>query len=117
MINFKELNNSISPFSVEAARLTRDHWNSIAKPIGSLGLLEEALVQIAGLTGSHRISLEKRAVIVLCADNGVVEEGVTQTDASVTADMAHNISSGNASVCCMAKVANADIITVDIGMN
>ena len=117
MINFKELNNSISPFSVEAARLTRDHWNSIAKPIGSLGLLEEALVQIAGLTGSHRIGLEKRAVIVLCADNGVVEEGVTQTDASVTADMAHNISSGNASVCCMAKVANADIITVDIGMN
>lgn len=99
-----------------AMRAARDHWNGIAKPIGSLGLLEDAITQIAGLTGSPRVKLGKRAVLVMCADNGVVAEGVTQTGQEVTALVAGNMVKHDSSVCRMAEIARADVFPVDMGM-
>ena len=68
-----------------ARRAARVRWDDLAKPLGSLGLLEQAIGQIAAITGSPEVTLERRALAVLCADNGVVAQGVTQTDSSVTA--------------------------------
>ena len=52
----------------------------------------------------------------MCADNGVVEEGVTQTGQEVTALVTENMSTGDTSVCRMSHVAGADVIPVDIGV-
>ena len=60
-------------------------WNDCAKPLGSLGLLETAVESIAALTGNAQISLFPRSVLLLCADNGVVAQGVTQSPSEVTA--------------------------------
>ena len=68
----------------EAAR----RWDSIAKPIGGLGLLEEAVIRAAGVQGTADVSLDRKALAVFCADNGVTEEGVTQTGPEVTASVA-----------------------------
>ncbi len=94
----------------------RDRWNGIAKPIGSLGLLEDAVSKIAGLTGSAKVRLGKRAVLVMCADNGVVAEGVTQTGQEVTALVAGNMVKHDSSVCRMAQVAHAEVYPIDMGM-
>ena len=59
-------------------------WDSLAKPLGSWGILEEAIVRIAALTGTAEVCLKNRALVVLCADYGVVSQGVSQSDASVT---------------------------------
>lgn len=53
----------------------RKRWDSLAKPLGSLGLLEEAVIKIAALTGNAEVHLNSRALLVLCADNGVVAQG------------------------------------------
>ncbi len=111
-----ELTGRIAPPDEGAMKAARDHWNGIAKPIGSLGLLEDAVVQIAGLTGDPRVKLDRRAVLVMCADNGVVAEGVTQTGQEVTALVAGNMTRQDSSVCRMAQVARADVIPVDMGM-
>ncbi len=100
--------------AARAAALT--HWDSLAKPLGSLGLLEEAVVRVAALTGKEAVSLPKRALLVLCADNGVVAQGVTQTDSSVTGAVARALGAGESTVCHMAKVANCAVIPVDIGI-
>ena len=71
----------------EAAR----RWAACAKPLGSLGLLETALEDIAALTGSADIALEPREVLVFCADNGVVAQGVAQSDSSVTRIVTRNL--------------------------
>jgi len=68
------------------------------------------------LTGTPRVRLGKQAVVVFCADNGVVAEGVTQTDASVTATMAGQIRDHRSSVCRMAAAADAEVFPVDMGM-
>jgi nicotinate-nucleotide--dimethylbenzimidazole phosphoribosyltransferase len=115
-MNLQELLQTITPPDEGAMQAARDHWNGIAKPIGSLGLLEDAVVQIAGLSGSPRVSLGKRAVLVMCADNGVVAEGVTQTGQEVTALVAGNMVKHDSSVCRMAEVAGADVFPIDMGM-
>lgn len=109
-------NAAIAPQDTAAMSRAKAHWDGIAKPLDGLGKLETALVRIAGLTGSEAIRLDRRTVLVLCADNGVVKEGVTQTDASVTAVMARRIFEHRSSVCLMAKTARADVIPVDLGM-
>ena len=69
---------AIEPLDEKAMEQAWQHWDSIAKPLRSLGKLEETIVQIAGITGNPRVSLDRKALMIFCADNGVVEEGVTQ---------------------------------------
>ena len=113
---FLRWNAAIVPPDRAAAARAKARWDGIAKPLDGLGKLETAVVRIAGITGSEQVSLDRRTVLVLCADNGVVKEGVTQTDASVTATMARRISERRSSVCLMAKTARAEVIPVDLGM-
>lgn len=106
----------ISPADAVAAALARRRWNSIAKPLGSLGLLEDAVIRIAGMIGSPQVDISRRAIVVMCADHGVVAEGVTQTGQEVTAIVTENMARGDTSVCRMARVAHAELLPVDIGV-
>lgn len=116
-MNFQALNRRIKPPDIAASRDCRARWNTIAKPVGSLGLLEEAVIKIAALTGEVLPDISRRAVLVLCADNGVVAEGVTQTGSEVTALVAENIARGQACIRYMAARANVEVLAVDMGMN
>ena len=113
---FLTWNERIAPQDTAAMARAKAHWDGVAKPLDGLGKLETAIVRIAGITGDKNISIDRRTVLVLCADNGIVKEGVTQTDASVTATMARRIFEHRSSVCLMAKTAHADVIPVDLGM-
>ena len=107
---------AIVPADRAAMDAAWQRWDSIAKPLRSLGLLEEAVVRIAGMTGTPAVKLGRRAVIAMCADNGVVAQGVTQTGQEVTAIVTENMSTGDTSVCRMAAAAGAEVIPVDIGV-
>lgn len=107
--------NNTLDYSAMAA--CKKHWDSIAKPIGSLGLFEDMIIKIAGIQGSEEVHIGKKAVVVMCSDNGVVKEKVTQTDSSVTALVTENFAKGIASINQMADAAGAKVIPVDIGIN
>lgn len=107
---------AIHPPHEEAMRLSALRWSHVAKPLNSLGILEEDIIKIAGITGNQEINLRKKALVILCGDNGIVEEGVTQTGMEVTAVVAENMTEGNSSVCIMAKRAGTDVFPVDIGV-
>ena len=65
----------------------------------------------------HRIfPVKKRALVAMCADNGVVEEGVTQTGQEVTAIVAENFLRGDTSACVMCRQCGTDVFPVDVGM-
>lgn len=112
----QEMIRRIPEFDKNAAARAQERWNGIAKPLGSLGLLEKAVVRIAGLTGNPAYRIDKRAVLVFCADNGVVRQGVTQTGGEVTALLARALAKGELSVCKMARLANARVYGVDMGV-
>ena len=111
-----DLLKSIVPADGKAKQQAQRRWDSIAKPLGSLGRLEEAVVRIAGMRGNPNFSLERRGLVIMCADNGVVAEGVTQTGQEVTATVTENFTKGATSVCAMARVAKCDWFPVDIGV-
>ena len=108
---------SKSKIHMESRIACKSRWDSIAKPLGSLGRLEEVLIQIAGIQGTHQVEIRNRALLIMCADNGVVDEGVTQTGSEITALVAENFLEHNSCVCIMAKQAGVDVIPIDIGMN
>ena len=115
-MTLEETLEKIHPADKTAMEAALAHWNNIAMPLHSLGRLQDTVVRIAGMTGNARVDLKKKALVVMCADNGVVAEGVTQTDSSVTAVVAKNMLTGDSSVCCMGRVTGADVIPVDAGM-
>lgn len=61
--------------------LAQVQWNAVAKPLNSLGRFEKLVIQMAGITGSANVQVSPACVLVCCADNGVVAEGVSQSRA------------------------------------
>lgn len=92
------------------------HWNNIAKPLHSLGELEEIIIKIAGIQSRENIDISKKLVIIMCADNGIVEENISQAGSEVTAIVTENFAKGIASINHMAKYVGADVLPVDIGV-
>lgn len=101
----------------EAAMETaRQKQMKLAKPPGSLGKLEEITIQLAGILGRLPKSGMKKRVIVLCADNGVVDEGVSSAPRSVTLAQAMNMTKGLTGVGVLAAHAGAGLQVVDMGI-
>lgn len=115
-MTLEEAKKQIPPLNTRAMEEAVAHWNSIAKPLHSLGKLEDLVVQLAGIAGTPNVKIEKRALVAMCADNGVVEEGVTQSGQEVTAIVAENFLKAETTACIMAKNCRADVYPVDVGM-
>jgi len=94
----------------------RQRWNSLAKPLGSLGLLEDMAVRIAAVTGKVDFPFDRRLMYVICADNGVIAQGISQSDASVTLAVARALAEGTSTVSYMAAAARCAVQPVDVGM-
>jgi len=106
---------AIHPADQKAVETAWRRWDSIAKPLRSLGLLEEFVARIAGMTAGA-VELSPRALVAMCADNGVVAQGVSQSPQEITAVVTENFSRGTTCMCRMARQAGADVIPVDIGV-
>lgn len=107
---------SIRPASEQAMERAWAHWNDLALPLHSLGRLQDTVVRIAGMMRTPQVTLGKKALVVMCADNGVVEEGVTQSGQEVTRIVAENFLQEKATAAILCKKAGADIFPVDIGI-
>ncbi len=113
-MTLNELIMQIKPSDEVTKSAARCYWDCIAKPLRGMGLMEDYITKITGVLGETEQF--KKCVAVMCADNGIVEENVTQTGSDVTAIVARNIMDGRATVANMAKIANADVIAYDVGM-
>ena len=116
MERLKIWKEGVAPWDRNAADEARARWDSIAKPLDGLGTLEKIIADIAGMQASADVDLSPAALYVFCADNGIVNEGVAQTDSSVTAAVARSIAKGRSTVCLMAGRAGTEVCPVDVGM-
>lgn len=116
MSELKKIISEIRPGDQEAAEACQRRLDHIAKPLGSLGELENILCMIARAQGTPDISVEKKCVLVYCSDNGIVAQGVAQSDHTVTTSIARSLAAGRSSVCVMAASCGADTFPIDVGM-
>lgn len=115
-MNLNEMISQIKPVNKEAYNVCKKRFDNVAKPIGSLGKLEELIERIAGITGSADIDISKKAVAVFCADNGVLKHGVAMHDHHVTTAIGKFLRDGRGNVSTMAEASGADVFAMDIGM-
>ena len=115
-MTLEETMQKIRPVDVAAMAAAKQHWDGLGKPLGSLGRLEKALIQIAGIQRTGDVHIDRKALVIMCADKGVVEEGVTQCGQEVTATVAENFLDEKSCVAIMCRRAGTKICPVDIGM-
>src|SRR2546421_12101732 len=78
-----EVAASITPLDAAAMEQARARQLQLTKPPGSLGRLEEIAVQMAGMPRQPLHEVKRNAVIVMAADHGVADEGVSAYDSAV----------------------------------
>ena len=98
-------------------KASKRKWDAIAKPLDSLGKFEEVVSRIAAISGSDDVNIDSAILYVFASDNGVVDEGISQSGQEVTKICAEGIASGRHSVAVMAKKAGVDVQVVDVGIN
>lgn len=106
----------IRPADAEAVRAARRYADSLAKPPGSLGQLEEIAAKLAGITGSVKNEMRKTRITVLAADNGVCAEGVSSAPQHVTADQAVNMTRGITGMAALAAEFGCEVQVTDVGI-
>jgi nicotinate-nucleotide--dimethylbenzimidazole phosphoribosyltransferase len=107
---------SIPEFDKETAQKAADRQDKLTKPRGSLGVLEELSIRLAGIKGEEYPSLINKAVIVMAGDHGIALEGVSAYPAEVTPQMVLNFLKGGAAINVLSRQANARVVIVDIGV-
>lgn len=100
-----------------AMHAAKKRWNRVAKPLHSMGILEDYVIRLAGVAGSDAVCIDRRAVVVMCGDHGVVAEGVTQSGSEVTRIVAEAMAEGDGNINNLARVYHADVFPVDMGIS
>ena len=113
----KETLQFIEPLNKEAMKKAWDRLDSLSKPIGSLGELENIIAKMAGITGNIHNKINKKNVVIMCSDNGVVEEDVSNCPKSVTATVTNNFTKKITGVYVLSKFSGSDITVVDVGID
>lgn len=112
-----ELLASIEGLDHHAMELAKKREDSLAKPPGSLGRLEEIAIQLSGISGNLHNNADKSCVAIMCSDNGVVEEGVSSAPQFVTLAQTVNFTRRLTGVGTLAKYFDSDLLVVDLGVN
>jgi nicotinate-nucleotide--dimethylbenzimidazole phosphoribosyltransferase len=106
---------AVAPACRQAALQAQARLDSKTKPRGSLGRLEELACRLASIYGTGAPTSPARAVVVMAADHGVAEEGVSAYPQEVTAQMVGNFAAGGAAINVLARLQQARVIVVDMG--
>ncbi len=117
MRDLDEIVLGITDLDAEHMKAAQERQNTLTKPAGSLGILEQISIRLAGMQGTTRPVIGKKTVIVMAGDHGITEEGVSAYPADVTAQMVYNFAAGGAAVNVLAKQAEANVVVVDVGVN
>ena len=98
------------------ARAVRERWNSLTKPPGSLGRLEDMVLHLALVQGTPDPRLERRAMFVFCGDHGVAAQRVSAYPQEVTRQMVMNFMEGGAAINVLCRQFEIDPVIVDMGV-
>lgn len=108
--------NAIEDLDSQAMIAAKERQDQLTKPQGSLGVLEEISIRLAGITGNPRPHIDKKVVIVMAGDHGVVAEGVSAFPSEVTPQMVANFAAGGAGINVISRHVGASVKVVDIGV-
>jgi nicotinate-nucleotide--dimethylbenzimidazole phosphoribosyltransferase len=95
----------------------RERWDSLTKPRGSLGRLEDSVVRLGEIQNSAMPSVDRRAMYVFCGEHGITAEGVSLYPSVVTREMVRNFVRGGAAINVLCRQSNIRTFVVDAGVS
>jgi len=107
---------NIRPLDVKSMAAAKARQDTLTKPTGSLGRLEELSIRIAGMQGKSLPQIKQKAVIVMAADHGVAARGTSAYPQEVTAEMVLNFLHGGAGINVISRQVGARVVIVDMGV-
>jgi nicotinate-nucleotide--dimethylbenzimidazole phosphoribosyltransferase len=107
--------DAIGKIDFSLARETQKRLDTLTKPQGSLGRLEELAKQVVEITGKENPPTGNKVIFVMAGDHGVVEEGVSAFPQEVTPQMVYNFIRGGAGINVLARHVGARVVVVDMG--
>jgi nicotinate-nucleotide--dimethylbenzimidazole phosphoribosyltransferase len=113
----RDVIRKIQPGNAEFESTAKRHLDSLTKPIGSLGQLEDVAAQYVAWRQQDSPSISGKAVYVFAADHGIVEQGVSAYPKDVTPQMVFNFLNGGAAINVLARQAQSDVFVVDVGVD
>ncbi|HUI28097.1 MAG TPA: nicotinate-nucleotide--dimethylbenzimidazole phosphoribosyltransferase [Candidatus Kryptonia bacterium] len=116
MISLTDLVARIVPVDRGIAAATQDRLDHKTKPRRSLGRLEDLACRIAAMRGTLDPHLSSKAIVVMGADHGVADEGVSAYPQAVTRQMLLTFAAGGAAINVLARQAQARVVVADLGV-
>jgi nicotinate-nucleotide--dimethylbenzimidazole phosphoribosyltransferase len=107
---------NIPPFDPISANQALLRQNDLTKPRGSLGILEDLSIRLAGIQATSTPSASRKIVIIMAGDHGVASAGVSAYPPDVTYQMVLNFLRGGAAINVLARQMHARVVVVDIGV-
>ena len=103
-------------FDEATAQAATERQNSLTKPPGALGRLEEIAVFLAGWQGTDRPAINKAQALVFAGNHGICAQGVNPFPQEVTVQMVANFQHGGAAInqLCAANGADLSVISLDL---
>ncbi len=117
MTELSQIISQIEPVDLAWLDRAQERLDSLTKPPGSLGRLEELAARYVSIRRELLPPLEVKKVVVFAADHGVVAEGVSAYPQEVTFQMVYNFLQGGAGINVLARHVRARVEVVDIGVN
>ena len=117
LLEFENLIALITPTSQSHRQLAKKHWDSIAKPLDSLGEFEKIFQKLSAIYESEIPDISNKCITVMCADNGIVKEGISQSDKDVTLAVAKSMALGTSSIAVLSKAAGSKMMVFDMGID
>jgi nicotinate-nucleotide--dimethylbenzimidazole phosphoribosyltransferase len=106
----------IQPQDAAARAKAKARLDQLTMPHWALGRLMDLAIDLAGMTGSTRPPVARKAIVTLAGDHGVVAEGVSKYPQEVTPQMVHNFVAGGAGINALARLCGARVVVVDMGV-
>lgn len=95
----------------------KNNWDRIAKPLDSMGKFEAMTAKIGAIQRMEQFDIKRKVILIFCADNGVVEEGISQSGQEVTLAVMKNMAKKSSAVGKMASYGGIETVPIDIGVN
>ncbi len=117
MSKLEQTLSSIKPINPSFYEKAQKRLDSLTKPQGSLGRLEEFAAKMVAITERMEPIVHKKAIFTFAGDHGVAEEGVSAFPKEVTPQMVLNFLRGGAGINVLARHAGVDVVVIDIGVD
>lgn len=114
---FRKSLASVPALSPEWRARALARLDTLTKPLGSLGRLEEIAARLVAIREQEHPQCARKVIFTLAADHGVTDEGVSAYPKAVTSQMVLNFLAGGAAINVLSRHCGIEVVVVDIGVD